>query len=192
MSQEKIRFKIVNKANDGITLSAHKGSKPEKMSWDEFNRYYTIEDKVWAVPSEELIKKFEEVDEHINNATVSFVLSGGLKDDGVPSSPEGLAHMLVMGEEIRKISELTGCSMLEATQMVRTRVDIIRNGDMFVGNRKPKYERRFEEKKTSNEVLEGPRHSGKTSSDVEMHTNAILEDNPTLLALKEKMAKEEK
>lgn len=192
MSQEKIRFKIVNKAKDGITLSARKGSKPEKMSWDEFNRYYTIEDKVWAVPSEELIKKFEEVDEHINNATVSFVLSGGLKGGSVPSSPEGLGHMLVVGEEIRKISELTGCSLLEATQMVRTRVDIIRNGDMFSGNRIQKRERRFDVKKTDNEVLDGPRHSGKTSSDVEMHTNAILEDNPALLALKEKMTKEEK
>ena len=192
MSQEKIRFKIVNKAKDGITLSARKGSKPEKMSWDEFNRYYTIEDKVWAVPSEELIKKMKDVDEHINNATISFVLSGGLKGGGVPSSPEGLGHMLVVGEEIRKISELTGCSLLEATQMVRTRVGIIRNGDMFSGNRRPKRERRFEEKKTDNEVLDGLRHSGKTSSDVEMHTNAILEDNPALLALKEKMAKEEK
>lgn len=192
MSQEKIRFKIVNKAKDGITLSARRGSKPEKMSWDEFNRYYTIEDKVWAVPSEELIKKMEEVEEHINNATVSFVLSGGLVGDGVPQTPDQMTHMLVMGHEIDKISELTGCSLLEATQMVRTRVDIIRNGDMFAGNRKPKRERRFEEKKTGNEVLDGPRHSGKTSSDVEMHTNAILEDNPALLALKEKMAKEEK
>lgn len=192
MSQEKIRFKIVNKAKDGITLSARKGSKPEKMSWDEFNRYYTIEDKVWAVPSEELIKKFEEVDEHINNATVSFVLSGGLKGDGVPKTPDQMTHMLVMGEEIRKITELIGCSLLEATQMVRTRVDIIRNGDMFAGNRRPKRERRFEEKETGNEVLDSPRHSGKTSSDVEMHNNAILEDNPALLALKEKMAKEEK
>lgn len=192
MSQEKIRFKIVNKANDGITLRARKGSKPEKMSWDEFNRYYTIEDKVWAVPSEELIKKFEEVEEHINNATVSFVLSGGLVGDGIPKTPDQMTHMLVLGEEIRKITELIGCSILEATQMVRTRVDIIRNGDMFTGNRKPKRERRFEEKKTGNEVLEGPRHSGKTSSDVEIHTNAILEDNPALLALKEKMAKEEK
>lgn len=192
MSQEKIRFKIVNKAKDGITLSARKGSKPEKMSWDEFNRYYTIEDKVWAVPSEEFIKKFEEVDEHINNATVSFVLSSGLKGDGVPKTPDQMTHMLVMGEEIRKITELIGCSLLEATQLVRTRVDIIRNGDMFSGNRRPKCERRFEEKKTDNEVLDCPHHSGKTSSDVEMHTNAILEDNHALLALKEKMAKEEK
>lgn len=192
MSQEKIRFKIVNKAKDGITLSAHKGSKPEKMSWDEFNRYYTIEDKVWAVPSEELIKKMKDVEEYINNATVSFVLSGGLVGDGIPKTPHQMTHMIVMGEEIRKITELTGCSLLEATQMVRTRVDIIRNGDMFAGNRRPKRERRFEEKETGNEVLGSPRHSGKTSSDVEMHNNAILEDNPALLALKEKMAKEEK
>lgn len=191
MSQEKIRFKIVNKAKDGITLSARKGSKPVKMGWDEFGRYYTIEDKVWAVPSEEVIKKFEDVEEHINNATVSFVLSGGLVGDGIPKTPDQMTHMLVMGEEIRKITELVGCSLLEATQMVRTRVDIIRNGDMFVGNRKPKHERRFEEKKTGNEGLEGSRHSGKTSSDVEMHTNAILEDNPTLRALKEKFQKEQ-
>lgn len=192
MSQEKIRFKIVNKAKDGITLSAHKGSKHEKMSWDEFNQYYTIEDKVWAVPSEELIKKMEEVDEHINNATFSFILSGGLKGNGVPSSPEGFGHMLVTGEEIRKISELTGCSLLEATQMVRTRVDIIRNGDIFADNRKPKCDRRFENSSCDHPVLAGPRHSGKTSSDVEMHTNTIFEGNPALLALKEKMATEEK
>ena len=191
MSREKIRFKIVNKAKDGITLSARKGSKPEKMSWDEFNRYYTIEDKVWAVPSEELIKKIEEVEEHINNATASFVLAGGLVGDGIPKTPDQMTHILVLGKEIRKITELIGCSLLEATQMVRTRVDIIRNGDMFVGNRKPKHERRFEEKETGNEVLEGSRHSGKTSSDVEMHTNAILEDNPALHALKEKFQKEQ-
>ena len=191
MSQEKIRFKIVNKAKDGITLSARKGSKPQKISWDEFNQYYSIEDKVWAVPNEELIKRMEEVEEHINNATVSFILSGGLKVGNVPSSPEELSHMLVTGEEIRKISELTGCSLIEATQMVRDCVDRIRNGDIFGRSRKPKRERHFENKETDNDVLDR-HHHGNTSADVEMHSNAILEDNPALLALKEKMSKEEK
>lgn len=191
MSQEKIRFKIVNKAKDGITLSARKGSKPQKISWNEFNQYYTIEDKVWAVPNEELVKRMEEVEEHINNATVSFVLSGGLKAGNVPSSPEELSHALVIGEEIHKISELTGCSLLEATQLVRDRVDLIRNGDIFSGSSKPKGKRRFEKKETGNDVLDR-RHHGNTSADVEMHNNAILEDNPALLALKEKMSKEEK
>ena len=191
MSQEKIRFKIVNKAKDGIALSARKGSKPQKISWDEFNQYYSIEDKVWAVPNEELIKRMEEVEEHITNATVSFVLSGGLKTGNVPSSPEELSHMLVTGEEIRKITELTGCSLIEATQMVRSCVDLIRNGDIFGRSRKSKRERHFENKKTDNDVLDR-RHHGNTSADVEMHNNAILEDNPALLALKEKMSKEEK
>ena len=191
MSQEKIRFKIVNKAKDGITLSARKGSKPQKISWDEFNQYYSIEDKVWAVPNEELIKRMEEVEEHINNATVSFILSGGLKVGNVPSSPEELSHMLVTGEEIRKITELTGCSLIEATQMVRGCVDRIRNGDIFGRSRKPKRERHFENKETDNDVLDR-HHHGNTSADVEMHNNAILEDNPALLALKEKMSKEEK
>ena len=191
MSQEKIRFKIVNKAKDGITLSARKGSKPQKISWDEFNQYYSIEDKVWAVPNEELIKRMEEVEEHITNATVSFVLSGGLKTGNVPSSPEELSHMLVTGEEIRKITELTGCSLIEATQMVRDCVDRIRNGDIFGRSRKPKRERHFENKETDNDVLDR-RHHGNTSADVEIHNNAILEDNPALLALKEKMSKEEK
>lgn len=191
MSQEKIRFKIVNKAKDGITLSARKGSKPQKISWDEFNQYYSIEDKVWAVPNEELVKRMEEVEEHINNATVSFILSGGLKVGNVPSSPEKFSHILVTGEEIRKISELTGCSFIEATQLVRARVDIIRNGDIFDGSRKPKRERHFDKNETGNDVLDR-RHHGNTSADVEMHNNAILEDNPALLALKEKMSKEEK
>ena len=191
MSQEKIRFKIVNKAKDGITLSARKGSKPQKISWNEFNKYYTIEDKVWAVPNEELIKRMEEVEEHITNATVSFVLSGGLKTGNVPSSPEELSHMLVTGEEIRKITELTGCSLIEATQMVRDCVDRIRNGDIFGRSRKPKRKRHFENKETDNDVLDR-RHHGNTSADLEMHNNAILEDNPALLALKEKMSKEEK
>ena len=191
MSQEKIRFKIVNKAKDGIALSARKGSKPHKISWDEFNQYYSIEDKVWAVPNEELVKRMEEVEEHINNATVSFILSGGLKVGNVPSSPEELSHMLVTGEEIRKISELTGCSLIEATQMVRDCVGRIRNGDIFGRSRKPKRERHFENKETDNDVLDR-RHHGNTSADVEMHNNAILEDNPALLALKEKMSKEEK
>ena len=191
MSQEKIRFKIVNKAKDGITLSARKGSKPQKISWNEFNQYYSIEDKVWAVPNEELIKRMEEVEEHINNATVSFILSGGLKVGNVPSSPEELSHMLVTGEEIRKITELTGCSLIEATQMVRGCVDRIRNGDIFGRSRKPKRERHFENKETDNDVLDR-HHHGNTSADVEMHNNAILEDNPALLALKEKMSKEEK
>ena len=191
MSQEKIRFKIVNKAKDGITLSARKGSKPQKISWDEFNKYYTIQDKVWAIPNEELVKRMEEVEEHITNATVSFVLSGGLKTGNVPSSPEELSHMLVTGEEIRKITELTGCSLIEATQMVRDCVDRIRNGDIFGRSRKPKRERHFENKETDNDVLDR-RHHGNTSADVEMHNNAILEDNPALLALKEKMSTEEK
>ena len=191
MSQEKIRFKIVNKAKDGIALSARKGSKPQKISWDEFNQYYSIEDKVWAVPNEELIKRMEEVEEHITNATVSFVLSGGLKTGNVPSSPEELSHMLVTGEEIRKISELTGCSLIEATQMVRDCVDRIRNGDIFGRSSKPKRKRHFENKETDNDVFDR-RHHGNTSADVEMHNNAILEDNPALLALKEKMSKEEK
>ena len=191
MSQEKIRFKIVNKAKDGITLSARKDSKPQKISWNEFNQYYSIEDKVWAVPNEELIKRMEEVEEHINNATVSFVLSGGLKTGNVPSSPEELSHMLVTGEEIRKITELTGCSLIEATQMVRGCVDRIRNGDIFGRSRKPKRERHFENKETDNDVLDR-RHHGNTSADLEIHNNAILEDNPALLALKEKMSKEEK
>ena len=191
MSQEKIRFKIVNKAKVGITLSARKGSKPQKISWDEFNQYYSIEDKVWAVPNEELIKRMEEVEEHITNATVSFVLSGGLKTGNVPSSPEELSHMLVTGEEIRKISELTGCSLIEATQMVRDCVDRIRNGDIFGRSYKPKRKRHFENKETDNDVLDR-RYHGNTSADLEMHNNAILEDNPALLALKEKMSKEEK
>ena len=191
MSQEKIRFKIVNKAKDGITLSARKGSKPQKIRWDEFNQYYSIEDKVWAVPNEELFKRMEEVEEHITNATVSFVLSGGLKVGNVPSSPEELSHMLVTGEEIRKITELTGCSLIEATQMVRDCVDRIRNGDIFGRSCKPKRERHFENKETDNDVLDR-RHHGNTSADVEIHNNTILEDNPALLALKEKMSKEEK
>ena len=191
MSQEKIRFKIVNKAKDGITLSARKGSKPQKISWDEFNQYYSIEDKVWAVPNEELVKRMEEVEEHINNATVSFILSGGLKVGNVPSSPEELSHMLVTGEEIRKITELTGCSLIEATQMVRDCVDRIRNGDIFGRSYKPKRKRHFENKETDNDALDR-RHHGNTSADLEMRNNAILEDNPALLALKEKMSKEEK
>ena len=191
MSQEKIRFKIVNKAKDGITLSARKGSKPQKIRWDEFNQYYSIEDKVWAVPNEELVKRMKEVEEHITNATVSFVLSGGLKVGNVPSSPEELSHMLVTGEEIRKITELTGCSLIEATQMVRDCVDRIRNGDIFGRSCKPKRERHFENKETDNDVLDR-RHHGNTSADVEIHNNTILEDNPALLALKEKMSKEEK
>ena len=191
MSQEKIRFKIVNKAKVGITLSARKGSKPQKISWDEFNQYYSIEDKVWAVPNEELIKRMEEVEEHITNATVSFILSGGLKTGNVPSSPEELSHMLVTGEEIRKISELTGCSLIEATQMVRDCVDRIRNGDIFGRSSKPKRKRHFENKETDNDVLDR-RYHGNTSADLEMRNNAILEDNPALLALKEKMSKEEK
>lgn len=191
MSQEKIRFKIVNKAKDGITLSARKGSKPQKISWNEFNQYYSIEDKVWAVPNEELVKRMEEVEEHINNATVSFILSGGLKAGNVPSSPEELSHALVTGEEIRKISELTGCSFIDATQLVHARVDLIRNGNIFRESRKPKRERHFENKETGNDVIDR-RHHGNTSADVEMHNNAILENNPALLALKEKMSKEEK
>ena len=191
MSQEKIRFKIVNKAKGGITLSARKGSKPQKIRWDEFNQYYSIEDKVWAVPNEELFKRMEEVEEHITNATVSFILSGGLKVGNVPSSPEELSHMLVTGEEIRKITELTGCSLIEATQMVRSCVDRIRNGDIFGRSCKPKRERHFENKETDNDVLDR-RHHGNTSADLEMHNNTILEDNPALLALKEKMSKEEK
>ena len=103
MSQEKIRFKIVNKAKDGITLSARKGFKPVKMGWDEFDRYYTIEDKVWAVPSEEVINKMNEVEQCVIDATIAFVCSGGLKE-GAQKNANDLAYMLTLNDKISRIA----------------------------------------------------------------------------------------
>lgn len=189
MSQGKIRFKIVNKAKDGITLSARKGSKPEKMSWDEFNRYYTIEDKVWAVPSEEIINKMNEVEQCVIDATVAFVCAGGLKE-GTTKNVNDLAYMLTFSDKISKIAELAGCTLQEATMLVKKKLDVIKCGpiDNFEVSEHHHNRRRNRDKSEesiSNECQEN------TSSDIKMGTSTILEDNPTLLALKEKFQKEQ-
>ena len=189
MSQEKIRFKIVNKAKDGITLSARKGSKPVKMGWDEFDRYYTIEDKVWAVPSEEVINKMNEVEQCVIDATIAFVCSGGLKE-GTQKNANDLAYMLTLNDKISRIAELTGCTLQEATMLVKKKLDELKrlpldNFEVSEHHHNKQRNRDKSEESVSNE------YRGNTPSDIKIGTSTILEDNPTLRALKEKFQKEQ-
>lgn len=168
-----IKFRIVKKENDGAWLSPKKGVEPIKIGWNELKNNYTIKDNVWAIPTEECLKKVNEINEHVVNAATSFILSGGLKEDG----PKNLAHVLMTGQEINKICELAGCSILEATNMVKKLVDTIRHDHV------PKHtKKRLTPDEYRQKNMKDARQRPNAS------TSAILADNPVLLELKNKMA----
>ena len=164
-----VKFRIVNKAKDGITLSPAKGAEPVKMGWKEFEENFKVVDDKWAVFNDEYMKKIEEADEYINEAAVAFITAGGLKGE-----VNDLSRMMVLGESVQKIVETLDCTNAEALAFVRQRVDLVAKPtpSMF---KKSKSFNKKSEKKAPTKKEEG----GFT----------ILADNPQLLALKESLGK---
>lgn len=166
-----IKFRIVNKAKDGVTLSPAKGADPVKIGWKEFEENFNVKDDKWAVFNDEYMKKIEAADKYINEAAVAFITSGGLKGE-----VNDLSKMIVLGESVQKIVEILGCTNGEALALIRQRVDMVAKPGTLLA-KKPKHHN-----KTDKSVK-------KTSVKKEEKGFAVLSDNPQLLALKEKFNK---
>jgi len=168
-----IKFRIVKKEKDGITLSPAKGADSVKMGWKEFEENYTVKEDIWAVPSAEIIKKMDDANEHISNAATAFIMSGGLK-----GTPTDVVQLAVLGEEVQKVQEILGCSNAEVLMLVRQRIDAIANFGQKPAHKNKKHHNK-------------PKNNSPKSTPVEKKESgyAILADNPALLELKKKMEK---
>lgn len=165
-----VKFRIVNKAKDGITLSPAKGAEPVKMGWKEFEENFKVVDDKWAVFNDEYMKKIEEADEYINAAAVAFITSGGLKGE-----VNDLSKMVVLGESVQKIVETLGCTNGEALALVRQRVDLVAKPTPSMFKKSKSFNKNKKSEKASMKKEEGG--------------FKLLADNPQLLALKESLGK---
>ena len=164
--------RILKKSSTGVLLKV--GGNAIPASWEEFNEKFDIVDNVWAVMKESEVKKFEEVEEHINNAVISFMFQRGNGDPG-----QKLAHLALLGDSINKIQEKLGCSMADAMQLVRERIALMNpfmSKPIFNENKHKNFHKRPAEKK---HVVEEP----------EKQTTSLADLCPELVKLKENMGK---
>lgn len=164
---KEIKIRIVKKSKEGVLLSQGKGREPMSLTWDEFKKGYNVKDDVWAVPTEETIKKAEELNKHINSAVTAFFLNGA--GNGTPDP----VYLMMLGDEFSKIQELADCTGAEAMQMVQERINMVRNG--FV----PRKFHKSKPKKENKPVTVAGPTSGMTFGDLDV-----------LKELKAKMEKE--
>lgn len=114
MSKEN-RIRILNKTRETVTLKLQ--DKPMTFSWEEFNKKLVVVDKVWAVLNDAEKKKQDEAEELISNTVVSVMIQNGNSD-----ARTKLAHMMMIGKNVKRITELLECTTLEATQLIRKRL----------------------------------------------------------------------
>lgn len=114
MSKEN-RIRILNKTRETVTLKLM--DKPMTFTWEEFNKKLVVVDKVWAVPNDAEKKKQDEADELINDTVVSVMIQNGNSD-----ARTKLAHMMMIGKNVERITELLECTRLEAIQFIRKRL----------------------------------------------------------------------
>ncbi len=111
----KTRFRILNKTRETVTLKLQ--DKPMTFSWEEFNKKLVVVDKVWAVLNETEQKKQNEAEELISDTVVSVMIQNGNSD-----ARTKLAHMMMIGKNVERITELLECTRLEAMQLIRKRL----------------------------------------------------------------------
>ena len=116
--EKKVRFRILNKTNKTVTLKLQ--GKPMTFSWEEFNKKLIVVDKVWAVLNDAEKKKQDEADELISDTVVSVMIQNGNSD-----ARTKLAHMLMIGKNVERITELLECNRLEAMQLIRKRLMVL-------------------------------------------------------------------
>jgi len=109
------RFRILNKTRETVTIKLQ--GKPMTFSWEEFNKKLVVVDKVWAVLNETEKKKQDEAEELISDTVVSVMIQNGNSD-----ARTKLAHMMMIGKNVERITELLECNRLEAMQLIRKRL----------------------------------------------------------------------
>lgn len=167
------RIRILKKSSTGVLLKVGRDAIP--ASWEEFNEKFDIVDNVWAVMKESEKQKFEEIEDHINDAVVSFMFQRGNGDPG-----QKLAHLALLGDSISKIQEKLGCSMADAMQLVRERIALMNpfmSKPLINENKHRNFNKHREERKKP------------VSNEPEKQTTAIGDLCPALAKLKEQMEK---
>lgn len=114
-----MRIRIINKSKDGVVLDfkGKGGTNQLSISWDEFNKNFKISEKVWAEPREEFVKSLEEVNEHIALAAASFFQARS-QDPKLQ-----LGGFATLGAEVDFIQKRLGCTVAEATELIKRAVD---------------------------------------------------------------------
>lgn len=109
------RFRILNKTRETVTLKLQ--DKPMTFTWEEFNKKLVVVDKVWAVLNDAEKKKQDEAEELISDTVVSVMIQNGNSD-----ARTKMAHMMMIGKNVERITELLECNRLEAMQIIRKRL----------------------------------------------------------------------
>ena len=183
----KFRVRIINKSKDGVIIDFKGEIGLKKTTWEEFNKIYQIcaDNPMFAEPTDEHQKLLDEINEHINNAVLHFIMSGGYaKMQGNEANIEAgdqLLHILGLGTELEKIQELTGMNVVQVSLMVRQRVNAFHH-QMEIDALKEQQQIRAQRRRD----WEKERH---TQNVVLTSTNS-LGDNPLLKQLKDQMDKE--
>lgn len=188
---KKIRVRIVHKCKAGLTLDFKEAGGLKTINWDDFNKIYQIceNNPMWAEPTDEYQAKLEEIDEHINNAVLDYILSGkyaesiGKKAETDPQRE--LTYMVALGGEIEKIQELTGFDIIKTSQLIKTRCK------QFIESMNEPFESNQDLRELRRESREWERKERAKGNPTVVHTSTnSLGDNPVLQQLKEQMNKE--
>ena len=163
MEYKNKKIRIVRKQKDGITLRV-KGNEV-KFSWDEFNSGYNIVDNVYAVMNDTMVERMNKLDDLISTATTAFFIV----QNSVP--------------DIKQLSyaALLNCTGLEAIQLVRKNIDSMNS--MFKSDKSSHTREYYKKQKMEMNRDKFPK---RVETPVNS-TSCVLEDNPALLKLKEKM-----
>lgn len=174
MDYKNTKIRIVRKQKDGITLRV-KGNEI-KFSWDEFNSGYNIVDNVYAIMNDTMVERMNKLDDLISTATTAFFIV----QNSVPDIKQ-LSYAAVLTNTIEEIQNLLNCTGLEAIQLVKKNVESLNS--MFKSDKTP-YTREYYRKQKME--MNKDKFPKRVESPVNS-TSCVLEDNPALLKLKEKM-----
>ncbi len=174
MEYKNKKIRIVRKQKDGITLRV-KGNEV-KFSWEEFNSGYNIVDNVYAVMNDTMVERMNKLDDLISTATTAFFIV----QNSVPDIKQ-LSYAAVLTNTIEEIQKLLNCTGLEAIQLVRKNIDSMNS--MFKSDKSSHTREYYKKQKMEMNRDKFPK---RVETPVNS-TSCVLEDNPALLKLKEKM-----
>lgn len=115
----KVKFRIINKSKEGVTISTPKG--PKMMPWDQFNNMFVIVDKVYAQLNNQMQKKHDRLEEMINLLTIKTLETKSKASE--PSTSEAL----VLGTLADKIQKEFGFTLPQIIAEVQRRITILRD-----------------------------------------------------------------
>lgn len=174
MDYKNTKIRIIRKQKDCITLSV-KGNEV-KFSWDEFNAGYIIVDNIYAVMNDIMVERMNQLDKLIDTATTTYFIV----QNSVPDIKQ-LSYAAVLSQTIEKIQKLLNCTGLEAIKLVRNRIDAMNS--MFNSEKNTHTRTYYKKQKREMNKYKFPK---RVESPVNS-TSCVMEDNPVLMKLKEKL-----